>query len=804
MKIFTNIRALILVFFLSIICVSSTNYSISDDPRVDKIIRQFNLFRSKCDQQKVYLHTDRDEYMAGEPIWIKSYVLDAATLLPDTISKDVYVELLNMNNQSVASIILRSKQGFSNGNIQLRDTILEGNYQIRAYTNWMRNFDKDFFYYKTISVKNPNYENVITKPRLKDIKRFNRIMKRKENDYVVNFFPEGGTLVQGIASNIAFKAETSLGTPLKVSGTVFDNKGNEVATFKDTHDGMGVFKLTPQPKTKYTAKVIFENGKKSNFSLPQAAPKGFVMTVDPYEKKEIRVFVEANRDVSNNIASNEVIVVGQSRGIITYVSKGEVLDKPVISNISKKLFPSGVAQITLFNGRGEPVCERLVFIDQQVENSANKVDISTTNKGDSVLVNVKMTKPDGTPVNGNFSMSVVENLENTNNSAKENILTNLLLTSDLKGRINDPSYYFENNPDANKHLDLVMMTHGWRRFVWKELLANKLPETPNQKPGGISINGRITRDFFGIPISDSKVILSILNTYNDKFVTITDSKGKFEFPIMDYEDTINVKIEATKPSGGKAVQIILGDTLVPDITTLTYPAFLNESFEKRKMRLNARKEYIEKRKIPAPPKEEENLPGRIYDTPSNVLKVKDDANTYSTITQYMQGRIPGVQVIGDRIIIRGISTILGSTDPLYLLDGVPIGANSLSSLNPMDIDRIEVLKGPEASIYGSQGANGVVAFYSKRGHFMKRGVIEFGMLGYHKAREFYVPPYDSWKYKPSDYKIRRTIFWGPNVSTDAKGEAIVRFKKTFATEKFGLTMEGVTTAGDVIYSTLAN
>ena len=798
----TTTRICIFLFFITslFISVSLVNYSVTDDPRLEKIIHQFNLFRFRCKQQKVYLHTDKDTYLAGETMWIKAYLMDATMFLPDTISKDIYVEFLDFNNRSIQNIILRNQKGFSQGDILLKDTLIEGNYQVRAYTNWMRNFDREYFFYKTIFVKNPNYENVVTNSRLKEIKRFNRVLKRAENNHAMNFFPEGGNLVAGLQNRVAFKVENRMGMSMDIKGVLIDDKKNQLASFQSVHDGMGSFEFIPQAGLKYYAKITYENGKTDKFSLPNVLHKGLVMMVDPFGKDNVRVIIQSNRPISENIASNEVIIVAQSRGLINYISKGEIKDKPVSSVIPKKLLPAGITQITLFDGRGEPVCERLVFIDPQVETDANRISIASSSLGDSLFYDLKLTRPNGNPVLGNLSLAVVENMPIKNSSGNENILTSLLLTSDLKGRINDPYYYFDKtNPEATKDIDLVMLTNGWRRFVWKEIMANKFSPTIYPMVGGLAISGRITRDFFGIPIDNSKVVLSILKTYNDKFEVTTDSKGRFEFPTMEYEDTIDVKIEAFKPSGGKGVQIIVGDTLTPEITYKPYPSFLNTIFDKRKIKANNRRGRIDFKHRPKEKPEDENTIGKIHETPNDVMKVGSDVDAYSNILQYMQGKVPGVNITGNRVIIRGINTIYGSTDPLFLMDGVPIDASSVASINPSDISTIEILKGPEAAIYGSRGANGVIAFYSKRGHFMKRGVIEFGMLGYHKIREFYVPAYDSWAYKPNNYNVPRTLYWQPMVLTDSLGSARIRFKKKFATEKFNLVLEGITNTGEVIY-----
>jgi hypothetical protein len=399
---------------------------------------------------------------------------------------------------------------------------------------------------------------------------------------------------------------------------------------------------------------------------------------------------------------------------------------------------------------------------------------------------------------GNLSLAVSESLGDSENSG--NIITNLLFTSDLKGRVDNPSYYFNKaEPDAKNHLDLVMLVNGWRRFVWKEILANHFPEILYSPSEGISVDGKITRDHFGIPIFNSKVRLTVMNSYNDQFETYTNKKGQFSFPNLDYEDSIDVKIEAFKPLGGKGVQIVLTDTAVPEISTKTFAAVQNEEFDKAKLKANNRRENLRIKGLYKEKPEASNDIPKIHETPRDVINVGPDASEYSNILQYMTGKVAGVQITGNRVIIRGMGTLYGSTDPLYLMDGVPIDAGSVSAINPSDIATIDVLKGPDASIYGVQGSNGVIAFYSRRGTFMKRGVIEFGMLGYYKAREFYVPAYNSWNYKPTSYNIPRTLYWKSSIVTDSTGTATIKFRNQLNITKYSTTIEGLTLTGDLIH-----
>lgn len=786
--------ALLSIFFL--------NFDTTDDIRIDKILKQLEIFRSKFWQQKINIHTDRNSYMAGERIWMKCYLVNAFSFLPDSVSKEVYVDLIDYNNNHVQSIILRNKGGFSSGDMLINDTLPEGNYQIRAYTNWMRNFETDFFYNKTIKIANPNYENVVTRQHIAQIKKYNKKLENFQNEYFFHFFPEGGDIISGFETRVAFKAENITGKGIDVTGSLYSEKGDKITDFQSTHLGMGSFSFTPSFGVKYYAKVFLNHSTKDKkFELPKIVEQGVSMTVEPFAPLYVRVVIRSNRSVSSNIASNEIILVGQARGNALYISKGELKDKPIEVLIKKELFPAGVVQFSVFDARLNPVCERLVFIDFNKELGENNFSVTHQENNDSSKFSVMLTNKDGKPITSNLSFSFTALLEEGNYPETSNILSQLLLTSDLKGRIENPTYYFTGQRGTRTNLDLVMLTHGWRRFIWRDILTDKFPKIEHEPSLGISIGGKITYDFFSIPVPNSKVNLSILSSYNDVYETTTDRRGRFLFSNLDYEDTVDVLIEAFKPSGGKGVLIQLGDTVVPDIATFTQAELRNVIFPKEKVKTNmSRERAIERKKYNERAANPNNQLFKIHETPGDVIQVKEDASNYSNILQYMQGRVPGVAITGNRVIIRGINTFYGSTDPLFLLDGVPIDISGVTSLNPGDIATIEILKGPECAIYGSRGANGVIAFYSKRGQYMKRGVIEFGMLGYHKTREFYVPSYETWQYKPVDYKIPQTLFWAPEVITSSEGKAYIQFKNHLNTNKPKMvTIEGITESGEIIF-----
>lgn len=802
MNTFAKMR-IALFFFLSVfICTSFSAKSDPGDPRVDKIIQQTKTFMEEYEQQKVYLHTDKVCYQTGENIWIKAYLLNSITLQSDIISKEIFVELLDQEQRVAHTLILQNKNGLSEGDIYLKDSLIEGNYQLRAYTNWMRNFDHDYFFSKTIQIKNPGYENVVTKSGLKDITDFNKTVKKNETDIKVTFFPEGGNIVAGLSNKIAFKAENALGMPIDIKGTLIDNKGTKPVSFESVHDGMGTFRFLPQPDVSYKVQVTFSNGKVQEYLLPEILKEGIVMTVDPLGKDDIKVILKHNAQSATNAKLTDIVIVAQSRGKVFYIAKGEIKDKPVMSAIPKKTLPAGITQITIFDGDGMPVCERLVFIKPE-KNLAN-IDFTTTDLNDSIVCNIKLTSAVGNFSSANVSFSATEKVPNIVQSGNENILTNLLLTSDIKGRVHNPAYYFdENNPEAAAHLDLVMQTNGWRRFVWNELLAGKFSDLSYSRVGGISVSGSVIGENNQV-FPNSKVVLSVPDKFNFNFETTTDYEGRFTFPAFEYDDTVYVKIETIKETYGKPGYIILDPAPAPNKSTYPYPILYNENYDENKVKENTKRENIENKKQPKIKTSSDGETGTRYGSPSYSLKIGEEAGRYADITQYIQGKIPGVGVMGGKIVIRGVGTINSGSDPLFLLDEVFVDEGTIRTMPPSEFESVDIFKGPDASVFGSQGANGALVFHTKKAKFPKRSSIELYLAGYHTPREFYTPPYESWVNKPADLGIPRTIFWEPNVSISSNGEAEVRFKKKFSSGEYDITIEGLTESGEIIYERRIN
>ncbi len=799
MKLENNIR---LWFFMVMLLTSLIPCSFAEeDPRFRRINDALNKFTRLYPQQKVYLHLDKHTYLGGDVLWIKAYLINGMDHLPDTISTNLYVEIISPSHTRVEIKRLQMFHGFGVGDFTLSDTLPEGLYQIRAYTAWMQNFNTAFYFEKNFQVLNPGYTKLITPKEAKFNEQQLQKMDKKSADLDLQFMPEGGNLVSGLESVIAFKAVNQFGKGVAVNGTVYDIKGNKVTAFSSTYKGMGRFTFTPQKGQKYYVLTDF-NGEDAKWTLPEAIETGIVMRVE-HAPDYIRVSIFSNKPLTNDPTANELIVTGQVGGRMYFSRIARLVENKAQLDIPRLILPGGILQITIFSGRGIPLAERLAF-----SNATGRMNIrisasdSIGDDGKKIKLTVYSHTMRNEPLPANLSVSVTREFDGFPDYNNDNILSNILLNSDLTGYIEDPLDYFSiPRFETSIELDNLLLTQGWRRFDWNSIIAGEYPKILYHEEKGITIAGKITRDFFGIPIQNAKVRLSIMTEFNDVFTEFTTRKGTFIFENLVYYDTVSVKIEAWKPNGRKNVQILLPDAKQDEVVghegeyVITTRSDMGKK-EYRILRYEEGRALMAKQKAAHDKKYENSLVG-IYGEPDFVLYNEDFPTRTGNILDVLNGRVPGVMVSGDNVIIRGINTIYGSTEPLYLLDGIPvIDVGAITAIPLEDIERVEVLKGPKTAFYGSRGANGVIAVFTKRGNFMIRGRIEFDMLGYSTPRIFYQPRYLPEKEPPVNY----TLLWQSVVLTDTSGKATLVFDKPDIPGSYKFDIQGLSYNGHVGYT----
>lgn len=780
------------VLLISAVLLAGFN---GEESRIKKIEDILKNYAEKFPQYKAYLHIDKSFYNANDIIWFKAYLVNGSTHTPVIPVTNLYAELISPTGQQVQIIRVQMRYGFGYGDFKLSDTLPEGIYQIRAYTNWMLNFHPDFFFSRNIQIFNPGYKKIISPKQAR--KNLKMLSTKDEivSDIDVQFFPEGGYMVSDIESKIAFKAIDKTGKSISIEGSLFDSDKNKIITFGTLHDGMGVFRLKPQKGRKYHAIVAYGN-RDYRINLPEPLEYGVVMDIEN-KKQDIEIKIMANKLPTNDRVANEVIIIGQVRGQIFYQSVENISDGSKTISLKKSIFPSGIVQFTLFSGRMVPLAERLVFVNNNdfMRIQIQAYDTITDHNEHLLALNITTRDKFQKPLKSNLSLAVL--YDNTHEMVMpDNIISNLMLTSDLKGYVQNPGLLLQHSLDEPDAMDLLMLTHGWRRFDWSEIMQGKYPKINFYEEKGITIAGMITTELFSIPLKDCKVQLTVKEEFNDVFVSQSNEKGLFVFDNLVYYDTINVKIEAWRPSGRRNLVILVPDDQYPEVTKLQGEPVLTTVSERDNKAYRKEKFYREKlayeeaqRRLAA---QDSNKLHGIHGQPDYVIRSEDIPYGYRDALQVIQGRVPGVIVNGNNVYIRGISTFYGSTQPLYLVDNIPVSdVNAILSIPVEDIERIEIIKGPGSSIYGVRGGNGVIAIYTKRGQFMKKGIIEFQMLGYHYPRKFYQPAFTP-ENKPESLT---TILWQPVIETNNEGKAIVILRKPQIEGVFRIVAEGLSYRG---------
>lgn len=768
------------------------------DDTLTRIMSKLNTYTQYRPQEKLYLHIDKPLYVAGEDVWFKTYLVDATFHKFSSLSRVVYVELLSADNNLIQRQILFSPSGTSHGDFHLADSLPQGRYLVRAYTNYMKNTGEDFFFKKEITILNSANGNA-------------QLKRERVGD--LQFFPEGGTFLTGVENRIAFKAIDPFGKGIPVEGVITDENDQVVTSFKSEHDGMGMIQITPLTPVQYKAKITTPPGFSKIVALPPVEEKGYILRVSD-AGENIRVVAYSNMKKFTPGALY-VYLVAQSRGITGFAAKGEIKSTALVTSIPKNKFPSGITQITLFDEAGIPQCERLIFVDHHNTLHISAVpDKKEYAKREHVELDIETKDNSGHPLSGDFSVTIYDiTAVKDDEQYPSTIVNNLLLTSDLKGRIENPGYYFKDDSrETSYHRDLLMMTHGWRRFTWKQILADTIGPVEHYWEKGIAVSGNVLKSLAKKPAVDSDIrLLTSDGTY---IAMKTDSLGRFYTDNLLYYDSIDLIFQTNNAKGKQVgLQFHLNPfTESPPAHYVTMPLFLKEASafptlaEERNRIMKGYKigkevTMLEEVEVTAT-KEEENAQNKIYGTPDATLKMDEIGKGYSNVLQALQGRVAGLVVTGAppnmSISIRGGGT------PLIILDGMPLydpesSMEIVSSIPVGDVESIDILKGANAAMFGGRGGNGVIAIYTKRGGGNyggpSTGIHTLKYPGFYRAREFYSPDYSEQSEQQTIPDLRTTLYWNPTVVTDTTGRAHVSFYTSDVTSSYKIIVEGMSYDG---------
>jgi hypothetical protein len=765
-----------------------------------------NKLNEQFPQEKIYLHFDKTLYNPGETIWFKAYLFTGT--FPSEVSKTIYMELVdpkgNVLQRKSAPVIMSSAAAAFDIPADFKIPTV----YIRAYTKWMLSFDSSFLFEKAVPI-------TVSKPSV----------PRKSSPVpaaFLQFFPEGGDLVTGLESRIAFKTTDRRGMPVTVKGDVVDSKSKKVTSFSSVHDGMGFFSLEPAAGETYKAIWKDPAAVAHETILPKPLAGGAVLELSQtpdYIRFLIKRSTEAGESYSN------LYVVAQMQQQLLYRAKANLVATTMTSGvIPTKGLPAGIVQVTLFTADYRPVAERIIFVNHQDYYFITDLNSALKDMGRKKKNVIQIDVPDTVPCN--LSVSVTDADLNKEPDEGEDIYSHLLLASDIKGYVHDPAYYFASDADSvASNLDLVMMTNGWRRFKWEDLLAGRWPRTNKEEEDFITVNGSVlgltrsemsqkelngiftlksgSQQFLTVPLGgDGQFRMHGLLFYDTAkiYYQLNNDKGKVltSRASFNFRSDLQMPTPSILPDSMMAVRLSRADTtIVSKNRQLTQKQLALLDDQARNVKTLSNITVIGHKKS----KQEEM--NELYTSPlfrnddgfSFITEDDPLASTAIDVLSYLQGKVPGLQITGSgaqrQVTWRGGA-------PSMFLNEMQGGVDLIQSTPMSDVAMIKVFRPPFFGASGG-GANGAIAVYTKKGKALNdniKGLDFVKVAGYSPPKEFYSPDYSIYNQANDQPDYRTTLYWNPFVFTGKDRRRIfLTFYNNDFTKKMRVVVEGVNADG---------
>ncbi len=767
--------------------------------------------------QKLYLHTDREFYFTGDTLWFAAYLISEGFAQSESLTKiqscNLYVDLIDSKGEIVKSELFLIQNGLGSGYVSLSDsTDIEGNFLLRAYTDYLKNFGDDAFFTKTIQVsrvKNSfelQKSEGLTLPKSVGVESegFTRSETFTTKNIDVSFLPEGGFLLAEESNCVAFKAVDQSGKGRDISGKLLDENGKIILTFKSVYKGAGKFYFYPQTGKSYTAKIdSFAN---LCFELPEIKNTGAKLTLINQDENKIQMVVQGKNNGRNQLFY--LVCLHRGEGLFYK----EINQKKVNSvlKIDAGQLRVGINRFVLLDNNLNPVSERLVFKeDRNIEN----IEISLSKESLSTREEVQLQlKADNIIENelAQVSISVVDENYVNATGIHQNIASYLLLDSELNGYIESPANYFisDENISTQNKLDLLMAVNGWSNYVWNNLNIDSI-KVEFEPQTGFNFTGRVKRALGNKALTEGNVSLLVKSDSTTQFLdTPLDENGRFEFRNIVFYDSATVFAQARNKNNKNTIQF---EMEMPEI--VSYEININNinqlnSFSEIPLSVYRQRYINDMRLKDFYPDKNSILIDEVEKTARRNWKDK-----YSEEGPYGHGDKTVYIEENDDILYRGLNFydflfakgISGASGKI-LIDGQP------SHVDPDDFDYffLNTVKyidyfsqnSGRSAIFGFAGVYGVINIVTKEiGDYefkpdpLLGGIVE-KIKGFTPVCEFYSPKYLPENLNSEVPDFRNTLYWNPKVTLE-NGEFEVSFFSSDNISRYKIYVEGITKSGKI-------
>lgn len=777
-----NALVCMLVFFTS-------GFLYSQDSALQKIRRDFISYHQNNLQEKLFIHTDRNSYLAGEVMWFKIYCVNADNQ-PLDLSKAAYAEVLDKDNQPVLQAKISLQNTTGNGSFILPSTLHSGNYIFRAYTNWMKNYDAGFYFQKTITIIN----TIQTEPALTE---------KPSAHFDVHFFPEGGDLVNGLQSKVAFCVTNMSGRGADGSGAIINQNNDTVVRFHPAKFGIGSFIFTPDKNSSYKAVIKASNQNTIIQNLPVARDNGFVIAVsDNATNNSLRIAVHCNT------GDNYVYLFIHSQQHITAAEILYVKDGFAQTWIDKNKLGEGISHLTLFNSNNQPVCERLYFKRARkkllISANADNTQYATRKK---VTIDV-LTKDEAQKATG-ANMSAAVYLADSTPADNEDIYSYLWLSSDLQGKTEHTEYYFADTSTAtNEALNNLMLTNGWRRFKWTEVVNDKKPVLrflPEYE--GHIVSGKIVSAGTGAPQANIVALLSVPGRHFQLYSSKSNSDGSVYFNTKDLYGSRLIVAQANTEQNSK-YRIEFSSPFSENYAAFKTPAFnfsANAAANILQQSINMQVKNIfggdTLFSLPAP-----TDTAHFFGKP-DAKYLLDEYTRFPTMEEVLREYVREINVRKRRdnfyltMVDKNENGDADVKSPVVLLDGVPQfdNGNKITHYDALKVKELEIIQ--EKYYLGPATFDGIASFTTYKGDLegfeldTAAAILDYDAL--QLKREFYSPRYETKDELVSRLPdFRNLLYWKPDLQTDKNGKQQFSFYTSDQPGKYAVVLQGLSSSGN--------
>ncbi|MGI4739008.1 MAG: hypothetical protein ACRYG7_27880 [Janthinobacterium lividum] len=720
------------------------------------IARQLQRYGQQVLVEKLYGHLDRPVYAARETMWLKLYAVDGAFHKPLALSAVAYVEVLNSLGQPVLQTQLALRDAICQGALNLPATLPTGRYVVRAYTSWMKNFDPEFYFQTPVTILNTFAAS-------------GPAAAAPTPSYDVQFFPEGGQLVQGVASRVGFRVADAAGRGQAATGTVRDAQGRAVVPLRTLRAGLGSFEFTPAAGVAYTVEVLLATGQKLTRPLPAAAAQGYVLRLVEASATQLRLHVVAQ---GMGPAAARLALVGHSGQRIATAQVAQPNAQGEADFVLPKaaLLP-GISHFTVFDSRRQPVAERLYF--RRPRPLALTVAAAQAQYGPRTQVRLRLALPPGAALT-HASLAVYQLDSLTAGPAPADISTVLSLTADLKGAVENPDAYLRDSSQVGQQaLDNLLLTHGWSRFRWPAVLAGQPPALPYPPElYGPLVRGQV-RTAAGAPAAGVTTYLAVPGRAARFYTATSRVDGVVQFEPQhwygpqtvtlqtDWRRDSTYRLALLSPYSARytarpVAPLVLGPALTADLTRRHVQAqLLHTYFAGHQQVVLPRRDTV-----------------AFYGRPPAQYNL-DDFTRFKTLEEVLREYVQGVYW---RPRKDGLHLLLGdqlhngmfAEDPLVLLDGVPVfDLPGLLAFDPLRIQRVAVFT--NRYFYGPRSYEGLLSFTTYKGDMQGFELNPHALLEEYEAlqgqREFFAPRYETTQQQQSPVADRRNLLhWQPDLT----------------------------------------